>query len=290
MHEGITDNSSYQVISASTPIASNRWVTGFVKRQVYRAAEYRRTVRWLVLVLCGLATVGCATPQAPSLVMPPPPLAPAPLPMSFEEQQQMIMHLLHVLADKESEISYLRAHQQSQVKELKETTSQAARAEVKLRRFATEADVASRLAEVEVAMERLQSMLGAERKVSLQALAQKLLDTASASFKQDEYSIAADHVEQAGQFIDMLIDNHSISATKTASKVLFKVIIPLKVKVDSHLRYQPRNSADALDVLQKNTPVIALAYHGQWLHVQTETGKTGWVLAELLAALQDEDI
>ncbi len=290
MREGIADNSSDQMISASTPGANNRRVTSFVKRQVHGAAEYRRTLRWLILVLCGLVTAGCATPQAPSLATLPPPLAPAPLPMSFEEQQQMIMHLLHVLADKESEISYLRAHQQSQIMELKETTNQAARAEVKLRRFATEADVASRLAEVEVAMERLQSTLGTEHKASLQALAQKLLDTASASFKQDEYSIAADHVEQAGEFIDMLIDNHSVSTTKTASKVLFKVIIPLKIKVDSHLRRQPYSSADALAVLQKSTPVIALAYHGQWLHVQTETGKTGWVLAELLAALQDEDI
>ena len=196
----------------------------------------------------------------------------------------MIMHLLQVLSEKEAVISQLRAHQQSQVKELKETTSQAARAEIKLRRFATEADVASQLAEVEVAMEVLRSTLGAERKASLQLLAQRLLDAATASFKQDEYSIAADLVAQAEQFIAMLMDNHSVAATQATSEIPFKVAIPLKIKVDSHLRRQPNNSAAVLDVLQKTTPVVARAYQGQWLHVQTEVGDSGWVMAELLEA------
>lgn len=235
---------------------------------------------------------GCATqqsiPLATSSPSPPPPSPPAssmPLPDdSLNEQQKMILYLLRVLAEKEAEISNLRVHQQSQVKELKETTSQAARAEVKLRRFATEADVASYLAEVEVAMVVLQSTLGTERKRSLQVLAQRLLDTASTSFKQGEYSIAADHVAQAEQFIDMLKDDNSVAATQTAPEVPFKVIIPLKIKVDSHLRRQPHNSAAVLGVLQKATPVIAQAYHGQWLQVQTEEGETGWVLAELFEA------
>ncbi|MCF6324706.1 MAG: hypothetical protein L3J89_10350 [Gammaproteobacteria bacterium] len=194
------------------------------------------------------------------------------------------MHLLQVLSQKETEISQLRAHQQSQVKELKETTSQAARAEIKLRRFATEADVASQLAEVEVAMEMLRSTLGTERKASLQALAQRLLDIARTSFKRDEHSIAADHVAQAEQFITMLMDNHLTAATEATSEVPFKVAIPLKIKVDSHLRREPNSSATVLKVLKKTTPVVARAYQGQWLYVQTEVGDFGWVMIELLEA------
>ncbi len=196
----------------------------------------------------------------------------------------MIMHLLQVLSQKETEISQLRAHQQSQVKELKETTSQAARAEIKLRRFATEADVASQLAEVEVAMEMLRSTLGTEHKGSLQLLAQRLLDVATTSFKQDEYSIAADLVAQAEQFIAMLMDNHLTVVAEVTSEVPFKVAIPLKIKVDSHLRGQPNSSAAVLDVLKTSTLVVARAYQGQWLYVQTEAGDFGWVMIELLEA------
>ncbi len=229
---------------------------------------------------------GCAVQQPPPLATIPPPPIPSPdsLPMSLEEQREMIMHLLQVLSEKEAEINKLRARQQSQAQELKETTSEMARAEIKLRRFATEADVASHLAEVEVAMEALRSTLGPEHKVSLQLLAQRLLGAASTSFEQAEYSIAANLAAQAEQFIDMLMDNHTMSAPQVVPEIPFKVAIPLIIKVDSHLRRQPHNHGDVLDVLQKATPVVARAYRGQWLHVQTEAGDSGWIMAELLEA------
>ncbi len=288
---GTISNPGSQAPSPSMLKGRNFWASRFINRkaQVILSAAHvtrsRGVMRWLILTLWGLSVAGCATQQPPPLAtLPPPPISSAPLPMSFEEQQQMILHLLHVLGERESEISNLRIHQQSQVKELQETTSEAARAEVKLRRLATEAGVASQLAEVEVALAVLQSTLGTERKVSLQALAQRLLDSASVSFEQDEYSIAADQVAQAGQFIEMLMDINSVSTIQTAPKIPFKVAISLRIKVDSHLRRQPRNSAAVLSVLQKMTPVTAHAYHGQWLHVQTEAGASGWVLAELLEA------
>ncbi len=248
--------------------------------------EYRSLVRGLTFVLLSLVVVGCSI-QSPvtKLVVPPPPPIPsqAPSPMSFDEQQQMIMHLLRVLSEKEAEISTLRAHQQSQTEELKETSSQVARAEVKLRRFASEAEVASHLAEVEVAMEVLRATLGIEHKASLQQLAQRLLDSALTAFQQDEYRVAADLVAQAEQFIAMLMDN-SIASTEAASEVAFSIAIPLSVKADSHLRGQPDITAAKLHLLKKKVPVVARAYQGQWLYVESEVGDAGWIMVELLEA------
>jgi hypothetical protein len=221
---------------------------------------------------------GCAIRQPE----PEPEPEPVPLPESCKEQQRLIIRMQQVLAEKEAEISSLRAHQQNQKKELKEITSQAVRAEVKLRRIATETDVASHLAEVEMAMEALQSTLGTESEVPLQMLAQQLLDAASDSFNQGEYSVAADLTVQAEQLIDMLMDNHSVSDIRAAPEAPFKIAIPLRIKVDSHLRRQPHTSAAVLGVLQKSTLVVARAYQGQWLRVQCEDGKSGWVLGELL--------
>jgi hypothetical protein len=144
--------------------------------------------------------------------------------------------------------------------------------------------VASHLAEVEIAMESLRTTLGTERKASLQELAQRLLDEASSAFEQGDYSTAANFVAQAEQFIEMLMDNHSMSDARALSEIPFRVSIPLKIKVDSHLRRQPNSSAVVLDVLEETTPVVARSYQGPWLYVQTEVGESGWVLTELLEA------
>lgn len=200
-----------------------------------------------------------------------------------QEQQRQITRLQQSLADKQAEINHLRTHQQDQVKELKETTTQAARAEVKLRRFATEADVASLLVEVEMAMEALVSALGTEREVPLQLLAQRLLDASSAAFKRDnKYSVAADLAAQAEQLINLLMNNLAPPNTRAAPEVPLKITIPLKIKVDSNLRRQPNTSAVVLGVLPKATPVVARAAQGQWLRVQTEDGNSGWVFGNFL--------
>ena len=225
---------------------------------------------------------GCAV-QQPVVLSPP-----------CEEQQHEIIRLQKILSDKELmisnlrdlqqnkelEISNLRAHQQDQVKELQETTSQVARAEVKLRRFATEADVASRLAEVELAMEVLQSTLDTDS--PLQVLAQRLLDKASISFKHGEYSAAADHAAQAEQLIDVLIDDQAVAGLREASETPFKIAIPLQTKFNSQLRHKPQNRATVLGELQKTTPVVARSYQEQWLQVQTEDGNTGWISSEFV--------
>ena len=234
------------------------------------ASDHRSPLR-VLLLLGGLTIAGCAHHPAERVMEPP---LDDPLLLSFEEQRQTIMHLLEVLSQKEALIQQLRADQKSQVEELKESSSQVARAEVKLRRLATEADVASQLAEVEVGLEMLRATLGAAHKASLQLLAQQLLEMATASFRQAEYSVASDLAAQAEQLIVMLMDNQSVSETP------FKVAIPLKIKVDSQLQRQPSNHAAVLEVLQKMTPVVARAYQGRWLHVETEVGGSGWLMAE----------
>lgn len=228
--------------------------------------------------------VGCAVQQ------------PEMLTIANEEQQYEIIRLQKLLETKEQEISRLKNHQKNQgleinslranqkhqVQELKDSTNQVARAEVKLRRFATETDVASRLAEVEVAMEVLQSSLDADNKLPLQPLAQNFLDKASACFKRSEYSAAADHAAQAEQLINMLMDDQAVAGLQVVSETSFKVAIPLMIKVDSQLRREPHSKAAVLNKLQKATQITARSYQGQWLGVQTEDGNTGWVSADIV--------
>lgn len=204
------------------------------------------------------------------------------LQQTLAEQGREIERLEHSLALKEAQIHRLRTQQQDQVKALEETASEAARAEVKLRRFATEADVASHLAEVEVAMEGLRARLEPGREDPLQAIAQRLLDTASTAFQKGEFSRTAELAAQAEQLIDIRLDNESLADAQPISVVPFKIAIPLRTKTDARLRQQPHLDAAILDVLRQTTPVTVRAHQGPWLRVQTEAGTSGWIYGGLL--------
>lgn len=228
---------------------------------------YPRSLYW-VLALWTLSLGGCASWQATGVD-------------ACAEQEDEIRRLRQSLAEMDAEIRRLRAHEQARGKELEETTVQAARAEVKLRRFTTEADAASRLAEVEVAMESLRSMPGVEGG-PLQTLAQQLLDKAAAAFKQGEHGETMNLSAQARQLIDMQLANVAPAAASASSETVFKVAIPLGIRVDTHLRARPGVRATSLGILPAATQVMAIGYQGLWLQVQGPERNTGWVSSELV--------
>src|SRR6266700_903159 len=167
---------------------------------------------WTVVWLLSSALSGCVTP--PPAVAPPTPV-PVPLEASVrgptcpscEEQTLEIARLRQDLANREAELRDLRSNQRHQVKVLQESTREVTRAKVKLRRLATQADAASYIAEVEVAMESLRSSLGATSTVPLMALAQGILESTAAPFAQGDYGVAMDRAAQAEQLIALLADN-----------------------------------------------------------------------------------
>ena len=73
-------------------------------------------------------------------------------------------------------------------------------------------------------------------------------------------------------------------APAQSGEVLLQVSIPLRMTVEGHLRRQPRHNAPVSSVLKKDSPVIARAYKGSWLRVETEGGPSGWVEQAQLGA------
>ena len=227
---------------------------------------------------------GCVT--APPAV---PPLLPSPLPVeatvrertcpSCEEQNREIARLRQDLANRDAELRDLRSNQRDQVKVLQESTREVTRAKVKLRRLATQADAASDIAEVEVAMESLRSSLGAASTVPLMVLAQGILDSTAAPFAQGDYGVAMDRAAQAEQLIALVADNQVRpgSPPRVPREVPLQVAVPLKVTVDSKLRRQPLGKARVVAVLKKDSPLVARAYKAGWMRVDTEDGRSGWV-------------
>lgn len=227
-----------------------------------------RRTHWLTVVLLGLGLSGCASrPVSP--------------PNDCTKQTREIARLQQSLAEKDSEIRRLHTHQEARIRELEETNAQAARAEVKLRRFSTEADAASRLAEAEVALQTLRSKPQAGDS-PVQALAHQLLDKASAYFRQGEYGEAVNLAVQARQLVDMLLARHALAGGDASPAAAFRVAIPLRIKTDTRLRAQPGTHADTIEVLPPATPVVALGRYGLWLQIQAPERNTGWVSSELV--------
>jgi SH3 domain-containing protein len=242
----------------------------------HRSTIAPRSWAWVWLLSSALS--GCVTPPAPPAV-PPEATVREPACPSCEEQTRAIARLRQDLANRDAELRELRSNQRDQVKVLQESTREVARAKVKLRRLATQADAASYVAEVEVAMESLRSSLGATSNVQLVVLAQGILDSTAAPFAQGDYGEAMDRAAQAEQLI-ALVAHYQVrpgSRPRVPGEVPLQVAIPLKVTVDSNLRRQPLGKAPVVRVLKKDSLLVAHAYKGNWMQVETEDGRSGWV-------------
>jgi hypothetical protein len=256
---------------------------------VTAVSEARRSAavwRWVAAAALVLIAGGCATPPPP-----PPPAAPAPVvepaPVlacpTCDEQNREVARLHQELAARDAELRDLRAQHRDQIKALQESNRQAVRAKVKLRRLASQANAASYIAEVEVALETLRSSPDAASRGTLIALPQAMLEAADVAFAQGDYGMAMDHAGQAEQMIAMLAEASARAAAARAhAEVAFEVPIPLRVKVDSRLRRQPRGNAPIVGIVSRASPVVALAYKGNWLRVRAENGRSGWIHQTLL--------
>jgi hypothetical protein len=254
-------------------------------RYRFLIGSHRSTIAprlWAVVWLLGSALSGCVTPPAvppPTVPVPRETMVPAPTCPSCEEQTHEIARLRQDLANREAELRDLRANQRDQVKVLQESTREVTRAKARLHRLATQADAASYIAEVEVALESLRSSLGTTSKVPLMVLAKGILESTNAPFAQGEYGAAMDRAAQAEQLIVLVADNRlpSGSPARVPRAVPLQVAIPLKVTINSKLHRQPLGKAPVVGVLQKDSRLVAHAYKGGWMHVATEDGRSGWV-------------
>lgn len=216
---------------------------------------------------------GCALLQAP----PPPPQTT----VACDEQEREILRLQQALAEKDAEVRWLQTQRNVQAKVLKETVGEAARAEVKLRRLATQAGAASQLAEAEVALQGARDAPTGRAAAQL-TQAEDILDAGSAAFAQGDYGAAVDFAAQAREIIGMVTGGGR--SPQTAVEMPFQVPVALRTRNASNLRAQPWRRATVLTVLPQDTPVQAYAYRGDWLRVRTGDGREGWVHGSLLEA------
>jgi hypothetical protein len=249
--------------------------------------QHRSTIapaRWAMIAWLTSALIGCVT--TPPAVAPATPTSPPPEARAVEQtcptcedQNREIARLRQELALRDEQLRDQRSNQRDQVKVLQESTREITRAKVKLRRLATQADTASYIAEVEVAMEALRGSVGGTSTIRLLALAQGILDSTAAPFAQGDYGVAMERAAQAEQLIALIAHYRARpgSRVRAAGEVPLQIAIPLKVTEDSNLRRQPFAKAPVVALLKKDSLLVAHAYKGSWLQVETGDGRAGWV-------------
>jgi hypothetical protein len=255
----------------------------------------RSAPKWMIMAFTGLSMIGCNNIPVRS-IPPDSEIEVAALESCDKErceaerekllaekaaQQQEIERLQKLLAEKDALIRNQQVRQQDQAKTLQETSSQAAHAQIKLRRLATRPAAASTIAEAEISMEGLKSSPLSDTERMLQAQAQRLLTAATVLYDEDSYAAAMDHAAQAREFVDMM-KNGRVRKAADQIAVSLQTPIPLRASVDSNLRQKPGLKGAVLGVLKKNSAMIAEAYQGDWLQVQTADGRSGWILNTLV--------
>ncbi|WP_170841711.1 SH3 domain-containing protein [Nitrosomonas aestuarii] len=214
------------------------------------------------------------------------------IPVSVHQQQIdsmriIIEQLAQKLAEKEALIKQISAREQDQTQIIQASSKEIAHTQVRLRRLATKPSSASLIAEAEVAMAYIkqQSTL-IPSDTDLYEQAKRLLDMAVFYYRRDNYANATYYASQALEFMNMIADQDRALPNRVT--IRFNTPIMLLAIADANLRRAPGRHALIIDVLEKGTVLTANAYQGNWLMVQTDDDREGWIFNTLVETMLDK--
>ncbi len=243
-----------------------------------------------LLILSGIILSGCMTMKKP-----PESVAEQyieQIPVSVHQQQIdsmriIIEQLAQQLAEKETLIKQISAREQDQAQVIQASSREIAHTQVKLHRLATKPSSASLIAEAEVAMAYIkQQSTPPLSDKGLYEQAKRLLDMSVFYYRRDDYANATYYASQALEFINMIADQDRDLPNRVT--IRFNTPIMLLAIADANLRREPGRHTMIIDVLKKGTVLTANAYQGNWLMVQTDDNRQGWIFNALVETMVDK--
>lgn len=194
--------------------------------------------------------------------------------------QDEIMALKLKLAEKDEIIRNLNAREQDRAQVLQETASEISRAKNKLHRLATQPEAASKIAEVEIAINTAKHTVLSESDTTFQVLGQRLLEAATIAYKKKDYSGAMNHAAQSCELIDAITNPTRKMMESQDATFVFRISIPLFTTRTISLRADPNDHSKMITLLKKDTSLNATAYNGDWLRVQVRDDLSGWIQSQ----------
>jgi Bacterial SH3 domain len=165
---------------------------------------------------------------------------------------------------------------------LDDARQEVVRAMAKLQTLASRAEAASGMAEAEIALDSLKAA-GAQVAPEVSQVS-RLLQMSSAEFDRQNYGGAlylanqAKDVAAAGR-VRLTSDQRG---TLRPGEIAFALPLRLQALGRSNVREGPGTTFKVLFTIEAGTPLVARSYADVWVRINTDDGRSGWIIGSLV--------
>lgn len=234
-------------------------------------------------VLIAVLLASCSKQQRQS--NPPPVRGPrdtarvrAPAPVRDTALEQRAARLELRVLEKEAQVGDLQTR-------LDDARREVVRAMAKLQSLATRAEAASGMAEAEIALQTLRSTNGNNSTPPPEwAQGNQLLQLATNEFDQQNYAGAlylATEAKNAAAAGQRRATNDDRGTTRKG-EVPFALPLRVQTTGRANVRENPSANARVLFTLESGVPLVAYSYVDQWVRVNAENDRAGWIHQTLI--------
>ena len=168
---------------------------------------------------------------------------------------------------------------------LNEAIQEVVRTKAKLHSVESKAEAASTMAEAEIALKQVRAATPEPDARPELVQAEQLLQMSATEFEDQNYGGSLYLATQAKSLVRAT--KSRLSGTDGISRpgeAPFSVPLPMITNKKSNVRKGPGTSYDVAFTLETETPLTGLAHKGQWVRVEVDDGRTGWIYHALVAA------
>ena len=233
-----------------------------------------------------LGLIGCAG-HAPADPAPAPDSTPPPVRVVTEtvtirdrDLEQKVSRLELRVLERDAQVEDLQSR-------LDEARREVVRSMAKVQTLATRAEAASGMAEAEIALRTLRRSAGGQSAPEV-ARAVKLLEDATKEFNIQNYGGALWLANQAKSTAGVGRSRFAGGdpATARPGEVMFAVPLRLQTVSRSKVREGPGTAYRVIVTLESGTSLVGLSNVDQWIRVQDDSGRAGWVFWNLVQKRQ----
>ncbi len=193
----------------------------------------------------------------------------------IRDLQERIGELQLGLLDKEAQVADLQ-------ESLDEAVLEVVRAKARLQSVESRAEAASTMAEAEIDLKAVRDSAGRDPGPEL-LQAEQLLKMSAREFEGENYGGALYLASQAMSLVSIGRGRFSAGdASRRAGEISFAVPLGLETVRNSNVRSGPGNRFEALFTVGERTPLVGLAYEGQWVRIRDDRGRGGWIFHSLV--------
>ncbi len=193
----------------------------------------------------------------------------------IRDLQERLVELQLGLLDKEAQVAELQEN-------LDEAVLEVVRSKARLQSVESRAEAASTMAEAEIALRAVRDAAGGDAGPEL-IQAEQLLEMSAREFESQNYGGALYLASQAMSLVSVGRGRFGAGdASRRAGEISFAVPLQLEAVRNSNVRDGPGTGFEVAFTVDERTPLVGLAYEGQWVRVRDDRGRGGWIFHSLV--------